>query len=139
MKTVDLLDIVMAMGYGRDKALSAIDSCLDEVAGIENRKNINVEEIDNKLACNILNGFEQELDLKKFEAGLFYSVPVSPGPDPFECVGNTMCYVSFKQMNTDSVFRVKKKYGSFYDNGEITRYEYVEFDGYTLRAYFDED
>lgn len=60
MKTVELLNKVVELGFSREKALADIDASLDEVVGTENRKPIAEEEISEELASNILFGFECE-------------------------------------------------------------------------------
>ena len=59
-KTVDLLNEVVAMGFGKEEALESIDSALDEVFGYENRQPIDEEEISDELYNDILLGFECE-------------------------------------------------------------------------------
>lgn len=58
MKTIELLNKVVELGFDREKSLTDIDACLDEVMGVENRKSLDEEEINDKLACDILFGFE---------------------------------------------------------------------------------
>lgn len=60
MKTIELLDKVVELGFSREKALADIDASLDEVIGAENRKPIAEEEISEELANDILFGFECE-------------------------------------------------------------------------------
>lgn len=60
MKTIELLDKVVELGFSRKKALAGIDASLDEVIGAENRKPIAEEEISEELANDILFGFECE-------------------------------------------------------------------------------
>ncbi|MFR5748033.1 MAG: hypothetical protein ACLUD4_03790 [Thomasclavelia spiroformis] len=59
-KTVDLLNEIVAMGFGKEDALESIDSALDEVFGYENRQPIDEEEISDELYNDILLGFECE-------------------------------------------------------------------------------
>lgn len=59
-KTVDLLNEIVAMGFGKEEALESIDSALDEVFGYENRQPIDEEEISDELYNDILLGFECE-------------------------------------------------------------------------------
>lgn len=60
MKTIELLDKVVELGFSREKALADIDTSLDEIIGAENRKPITEEEISEELANDILFGFECE-------------------------------------------------------------------------------
>nr|DAX14748.1 MAG TPA: UBA-like domain protein [Caudoviricetes sp.] len=57
MKTIELLNKVVELGFDREKALADIDASLDNVIGVENRKPLTEEEINEKLALNILFGF----------------------------------------------------------------------------------
>lgn len=58
MKTINLLNKVVELGFDRENALLEIDRSLDKVIGVENRKPLVEEEINEKLALNILYGFE---------------------------------------------------------------------------------
>lgn len=58
--TLELLNTVVAMGFGKEDALESIDSALDEVFGYENRQPIDEEEISDELYNDILLGFECE-------------------------------------------------------------------------------
>lgn len=60
MKTIELLNKVVELGFSREKALADIDASLDEIIGAENRKSITEEEISEELANDILFGFECE-------------------------------------------------------------------------------
>lgn len=60
MRTLDLLNKVVKLGFDREKALADIDASLDEIIGAENRKPIAEEEISEELANDILFGFEYE-------------------------------------------------------------------------------
>lgn len=60
MKTIELLNKVVELGFGREKALADIDASLDEIIGAENRKPITEEEVSEELANDILFGFECE-------------------------------------------------------------------------------
>lgn len=60
MKTIELLNKVVGLGFDREKALADIDASLDEIIGAENRKPITEEEISEELANDILLGFECE-------------------------------------------------------------------------------
>lgn len=60
MKTIELLNKVVELGFSREKALAGIDASLDEVIGVENRKPITEEEVSEELASDILFGFECE-------------------------------------------------------------------------------
>lgn len=60
MKTIELLNKVVELGFSREKALAGIDASFDEVIGAENRKPIAEEEISEDLANDILFGFECE-------------------------------------------------------------------------------
>ena len=60
MKTIELLNKAVELGFSREKALADIDASLDEIIGAENRKPIAEEEISEELANDILFGFECE-------------------------------------------------------------------------------
>lgn len=60
MKTIELLNKVIELGFDREKALVDIDTSLDEIIGAENRKPIIEEEVSEELANDILFGFECE-------------------------------------------------------------------------------
>ena len=60
MKTAELLNKVVELGFSREKALADIDASLDEAIGAENRKPIAEEETSEELANDILFGFECE-------------------------------------------------------------------------------
>lgn len=60
MKTIELLNKAVKLGFDREKALADIDVSLDEAIGAENRKPIAEEEISEELANDILFGFECE-------------------------------------------------------------------------------
>lgn len=60
MKTIELLNKVVKLGFDREKALADIDISLDEIIGAENRKPIAEEEISEDLANDILFGFKCE-------------------------------------------------------------------------------
>lgn len=60
MKTIELLNKAVELGFDREKVLADIDASLDEVIGVENRKPLAEEEINEKLALNILFGFKCE-------------------------------------------------------------------------------
>lgn len=60
MKTAELLNKVVGLGFDRKKALADIDASLDETIGAENRKPIAEEEVSEELASDILLGFECE-------------------------------------------------------------------------------
>ncbi|WP_418518501.1 hypothetical protein [Pseudoruminococcus massiliensis] len=60
MRTLDLLNKVVKLGFDREKVLADIDASLDEIIGAENRKPIAEEEINEELASDILLGFECE-------------------------------------------------------------------------------
>lgn len=57
MKTIELLNKAVELGFDREKALADIDASLDEIIGAENRKPIAEEEISEELANVILFGF----------------------------------------------------------------------------------
>ena len=57
MKTIELLNKAVELGFDREKVLEDIDASLDEVIGVENRKPITEEEVEEELANNILFGF----------------------------------------------------------------------------------
>lgn len=64
MKTIELLNKVVKLGFDREKALAGIDAGLDEIfGGAENRKPIAEEEISEELANDILFGFECETEM----------------------------------------------------------------------------
>lgn len=58
MKTIELLNKAVELGFDREKVLADIDASLDDVIGQENRKSLAEEEISDKVALNILFGFE---------------------------------------------------------------------------------
>lgn len=60
MKTIELLNEAVKLGFDREKALADIDASLDEIIGVENRKPIAEEEISEELVSDILLGFECE-------------------------------------------------------------------------------
>lgn len=60
MKTIELLDKAVKLGFDREKALADIDASLDEIIGAESRKPLAEEEISEELASDILLGFECE-------------------------------------------------------------------------------
>lgn len=60
MKTIELLNKAVELGFDREKALAGIDASLDEIIGAENRKPIAKEEVSEELANDILFGFECE-------------------------------------------------------------------------------
>lgn len=60
MKTIELLNKAVELGFSREKAFADIDISLDEIIGAENRKPITEEEISEELASDILFGFECE-------------------------------------------------------------------------------
>ena len=60
-KTIDLLNEVIAMGFGREQALADIDASLD--AELEERNPLMEEEIPEDLYNDILNGFAQEKEM----------------------------------------------------------------------------
>lgn len=62
MKTIELLNKAIELGFNREKALADIDASLDEAIGVENRKSLAKEEISEELANDILFGFKCELD-----------------------------------------------------------------------------
>lgn len=60
MKTIELLNKAVKLGFDREKALADIDASLDEIIGAESRKPLAEEEISEELANDILLGFECE-------------------------------------------------------------------------------
>lgn len=60
MKTIELLNKAVKLGFSREKAFADIDISLDEIIGAENRKPITEEEISEELANDVLFGFECE-------------------------------------------------------------------------------
>lgn len=60
MKTIELLNKVVELGFSREKVLADVDASLDEAIGAENRKPITEEEVSEELANDILFGFECE-------------------------------------------------------------------------------
>ena len=60
-KTIDLLNEVVAMGFGRDQALADIDASLD--SELEERKPLMEEEIPESLYNNILEGFRADKEM----------------------------------------------------------------------------
>ena len=61
-KTMDLLNVVVAMGFAKEEALNQIDASLDEFIRLENRKELTEEEISEDLYENILFGFRCQLE-----------------------------------------------------------------------------
>ena len=59
-KTIDLLNEVVAMGFGRERALTDIDASLDEE--LTERKPLMEEEISDQLYEDILFGFRCEAE-----------------------------------------------------------------------------
>lgn len=59
-KTIDLLNKVVAMGFGRERALTDIDASLDEE--LAERKPLMEEEIPDQLYEDILFGFRCEAE-----------------------------------------------------------------------------
>ena len=60
IRTIELLNKVVELGFSREKVLADIDASLDEAIGTENRKPITEEEVSEELANDILFGFECE-------------------------------------------------------------------------------
>jgi hypothetical protein len=60
-KTIDLLNEVVAMGFGRDQALADIDASLD--SELEERKPLMEEEIPESLYDDILEGFRADKEM----------------------------------------------------------------------------
>lgn len=60
-KTIDLLNEVVAMGFGREQALADIDASLD--AELEERKPLMEEEIPEILYNDILEGFRADKEM----------------------------------------------------------------------------
>ena len=60
-KTIDLLNEVVAMGFGRDQALADIDASLD--SELEERKPLMEEEIPESLYDDILEGFQADKEM----------------------------------------------------------------------------
>lgn len=60
-KTIDLLNEVVAMGFGREQALTDIDASLD--AELEERQPLMEEEIPESLYNNILEGFRVDKEM----------------------------------------------------------------------------
>ena len=60
MKTIELLNKAVELGFCKEKVLADIDASIDEIIGVENRKPIAEEEISEELANDILFGFECE-------------------------------------------------------------------------------
>ena len=60
-KTIDLLNEVVAMGFGREQALADIDASLD--AELEERKPLMEEEIPESLYNDILEGFRADKEM----------------------------------------------------------------------------
>lgn len=61
-KTMDLLNVVVEMGFTREEALKQIDKSLDELLGFEKRKELTEEEISKEIYENILFGFRCQLE-----------------------------------------------------------------------------
>ena len=62
MKTIELLNKAVELGFDREKALADIDASLDDAIGVENRKPLAEEVISDELAGDILDGFKQEIE-----------------------------------------------------------------------------
>ena len=62
MRTIELLNKAIELGFNREKALADIDASLDEIIGVENRKALAAEEISEELANDILFGFKCEIE-----------------------------------------------------------------------------
>lgn len=60
-KTIDLLNEVVAMGFGREQALTDIDASLD--SELEERQALMDEEIPESLYNNILEGFRADKEM----------------------------------------------------------------------------
>ena len=60
-KTIDLLNEVVAMGFGREQALTDIDASLD--SELEERKPLMEEEIPESLYDDILEGFRADKEM----------------------------------------------------------------------------
>lgn len=60
-KTIDLLNEVVAMGFGREQALTDIDTSLD--SELEERQPLMDEEIPESLYNNILEGFRADKEM----------------------------------------------------------------------------
>lgn len=71
MKTIELLNKAVELGFSREKALADIDASLDEIIGAENRKPIAEEEINEELASDILLGFNCEVEQEEKEYDFF--------------------------------------------------------------------
>lgn len=65
MKTLDVLNKAVELGFDREEALTSIDASLDYLIGIDNRKPISEEEINEDLANDILFGFECEKEARE--------------------------------------------------------------------------
>lgn len=61
MKTIDLLNEVVTIGFSRDQALADIDASLD--AELEERKPLMEEEIPESLYNDILEGFRTDKEM----------------------------------------------------------------------------
>ena len=71
MRTLDLLNKVVKLGFNREKALADIDASLDDVIGADNRKPLAEEEISEELANDILFGFKCEIEQEEKEYDFF--------------------------------------------------------------------
>lgn len=60
-KTIDLLNEVVAMGFGREQVLTDIDASLD--SELEERQPLMDEEIPESLYNNILEGFRADKEM----------------------------------------------------------------------------
>ena len=67
MRTIELLNKAIELGFNREKALVYIDASLDEIIGVENRKALVDEEISEEIANDILFGLS--VKLKKIKNG----------------------------------------------------------------------
>lgn len=58
--TLELLNKVVELGFGKEEALRSIDAALDDELGFENRKPLDEEYLSDELYETILLGFECE-------------------------------------------------------------------------------
>lgn len=65
--TAELLELVVRLGFDKERALEDIDACLDEILGFENRKDMSEEVLEKELIDDIITGFQCEKDITELE------------------------------------------------------------------------
>lgn len=63
--TIALLNKVTELGFSREKALVYIDTTLDNLIGLQNRKPIMEEEISDRLADDIFTYFKFQKEMNE--------------------------------------------------------------------------